>query len=504
MQLSEPTKRLWNRESLLACVFLMAISYFTVVHNFWNPPNLFWDENYHIASAQKYLNGVFFMEPHPPLGKLVIALGEKLVNMNPVDNQFIGTDYATNPPAGFSFLGYRLFPVLFAWLTVPLLFGIFLLLTRRSLWAMLLSFLYIFDNALMVHARSAMLESTMLFFGALSILAFLLAWEWKDNKKTFRNAALLFGAGFAGILATKAFGLILILFVPAMLWMLWPDWKKGLKFAGWASITFFVVYAAVWQTHFSLGTQVNPSLPDQGLYQASAEYETILKAGTTSSPASFRVMLRDSLNFVGHYQKGVPRLDLCKADENGSPWFFWPLGARTIDYRWETPDGHSYKYLYLVPNPVVWALGLLGVILSIILLVGSLFFPGASQELRYRNLMLIFLGFYVSYLAAVSTIDRVMYLYHYFLPLFFSFILFALVFMELQQFGKWKLHEERKTTILLVLGSLIFIGFQFFHAFTYYEPLNDEQFQRRNLLQLWDMKCVHCDRNSPLVVPRNS
>jgi hypothetical protein len=54
------------------------------------------------------------MEPHPPLGKLLIALGERVLHANSTDDQFIGVDYAHNPPADFSLAGYRLFPVLLA------------------------------------------------------------------------------------------------------------------------------------------------------------------------------------------------------------------------------------------------------------------------------------------------------------------------------------------------------------------------------------------------------
>lgn len=492
------SSRVFSKEGWLCCLFLMVLSYFTIVHNFWYPPNLFWDENYHIASAQKYLNGVFFMEPHPPLGKLMIALGEKITNMNPQDDQFIGTDYATNPPAGFSFFGYRLFPVLLAWLTVPLLFSIFLLLTRNALWATLLSFLYVFDNALIVHARSAMLESTMLFFGVLAILGALLAWEHRTHAKKFRNAALLFGLGFGGILATKAFGLIFILFYPVMAWWLWPDRRKFLSFLGWSALSFAVIYVGTWQTHFILSSRVNPSLPDQGYYQASEEYKDLLATGRNRSVFFFPTMLKDSLDFVGHYQRGVPHLDLCKADENGSPWFFWPFGGRTISYRWETPDGYSYRYLYLVPNPVTWTAGLAGVFLSAVLLLGSLFFAGAESRLKNPKLLLTFLGLYVAYMAAVSRIDRVMYLYHYFLPLLFSFILFSLVFMEIRQVGSWKFTDSRRSAFLMVFATLAFVGFQFFRAFTFYEPLTDTQFQLRNWVRIWDMKCVKCDRDSVL------
>ena len=152
----------WRARSAL--LFVIALSFLTYVHNFQNPQAFFWDENYHIASAQKYLTGTFFMEPHPPLGKLLIALGEKMLDRNAEDNQFITTDYAKDPPPGFDFTGYRLFPVLLAWLTAPLLFMSILVLSRHWLWSVLLTFPYVFDTALIVHSRGAMLDGIMLFF----------------------------------------------------------------------------------------------------------------------------------------------------------------------------------------------------------------------------------------------------------------------------------------------------------------------------------------------------
>lgn len=481
-------------------LFVIIAGFFMYVFNYQNPAALFWDENYHIASAQKYLNHVYFMEPHPPLGKLLIALGEKITNANPVDSQFIGTDYAQNPPAGFSFAGYRLFPVLLAWWTAPLLFVIFLLLTRRVVWALLFDFLYIFDNALIVHARSAMLESTMLFFASLTILAFLLLLEWKENKKGFLWASLLFGAAFGCLLATKAFGLILVLLVPLLCFKFWPNWRKMLWFVLPAFGSFLLFYCGIWQIHFSLGTTINPALPDNGYYQATADYKKILAAHQTSSPLSFRVMLRDSLAFVTHYEKGVPRLNLCKADENGSPWFYWPLGARSISYRWETPDGIGYKYLYLQSNPVIWLVSFAGVLMAALVLISSVVLP-VTQRPKNTFLIITFGALYVSFLIAVSTIDRVMYLYHYFLPLFFSFFLLALVWQEIDQIGRWKLTEERKTAILFGFGIAIFLGFQFFRPFSFYTTITDSAFKQRQWLRLWDLKCVHCEVDDPLVIP---
>lgn len=489
MPKSDQSLFMW--ETLFFLAFVLLISYFTYVFHYTEPQALYWDENYFIASAQKYLNGTFFMEPHPPLGKLLITLGEKIINANPIDNQFIGTDYASDLPEGFSFKGYRLFPVLLAWLSAPLVFLNFLLLTRRHLFALPLSFLYLFDNALIVHLRGTMLDSTMLFFVLLTTLAFLLLLEWEYIPRRFFGSSLLFGFALGATAVTKVLGLVVLLFLPALLYYFWPDWRKFLRFAATASIAFLIVYIGVWHTHFSLASTINPALPDGGYYQASKEYKQILAEGRNSSLLSFPIMLRDSWHFLSHYEAGVPRLDLCKADENGSPYFFWPFGARSINYRWETPDSEHYQYLYLQSNPIIWAVGLLGIVLSGSLLLCALF---TGLRLRQGFLLTTFLGMYIAYMLVMSQLDRVMYLYHYFIPLLLSFFLFGISLIEIRRFGRWMLDDQCKVFLLCGMGLLAFLSFQFYRPLTYYEPLTDAEMQRRSILPLWDLRCVNCEK----------
>ncbi|MBT5237019.1 phospholipid carrier-dependent glycosyltransferase [Candidatus Peregrinibacteria bacterium] len=490
---------------IIATVF----AFFTFVWNYTNPPYLYWDENYHVASAQKYLNNVYFMEPHPPLGKLLIAAGEKIFNANEVDDSFIGTDYAKELPADFSFKGYRFFPVMFAWFLAPLFYITFLYITRKPLWAFFLSFLYIFDNALITHSRAVMLDSTMLFFCmAMAVLYFVLL-DKKESRNAFPLCSLLFGICFAAAITTKALSLIMVLLIPLVIVHLRKDatgpftlklknfdWHKITQFVVLSASGFLIMYIAVWQAHFMIGTRVIDSLPDNGYYQASEEYQALLSNGQINFP----LMLKENLGFLAHYSKGVPKLNLCKADENGSPFFYWPLGARSINYRWETPDSHSYLYITLQSNPVVWGLALVSIFLAIVLLLGSWFIPGA-KKLTYNNEIRIWLGFWVAYMLAVSQIDRVMYLYHYFIPLLFSFILFGYVFMELKQMGALKLTEKRKNWMILVIGGLIFASFHFFRPLTYYEPINDDEFKRRMLFPLWELECVNCENQSLLADP---
>lgn len=499
----------FSNQSLLLGFLLTIFALFTFFWNYTNPPYLYWDENYHVASAQKYLNGVHFMEPHPPLGKMLIAAGEALIDANPgADADFIGTDYAKELPEDFSFKGYRFFPVLLGWLMAPLLYLIFLLITRKPLWAFFLSFLYVFDNALVTHSRAAMLDSTMLFFCVAMIALYFLLKEHRHNTNKFCLYSLLFGAAFAGAMTTKALALIMVLLIPVIILMLRTDSKnmfalrvpkfdmgKVGQFLSLSVGAFLVLYVVIWQVHFTIGTKVIDSLPDRGYYQASEEYKALVDSGKTNFP----IMLRDSLGFLPHYSKGVPTLNLCKHDENGSPFFFWPLGARSINYRWETPNGSYYKYITLQANPAVWWTVLAGLLMAFALLVGSFVIPGA--KLKYKNELMLWFGFWLSYMIAVSQIDRVMYLYHYFLPLLFSFIVFAYVMLELSQIGRFKLTDKRKGWLLLTLGVVIFAGFQFYRPLTYYEAIDDESFKQRMLFPLWDLRCVNCEDDRLIATP---
>jgi alanine racemase len=63
------------------CIFALLVAligFFTYFQNYQYPSKQFWDENYNIANAQKYIDRVVYMHSHPPLGKLFIALGEKI------------------------------------------------------------------------------------------------------------------------------------------------------------------------------------------------------------------------------------------------------------------------------------------------------------------------------------------------------------------------------------------------------------------------------------------
>ncbi|HLC76247.1 MAG TPA: phospholipid carrier-dependent glycosyltransferase [Candidatus Peribacterales bacterium] len=487
--------------SILCCVFVLLTSFFTYFFHYDQPQAPFWDENYYITDAERILNGVFFMQIHPPLGKLLIAAGEAIFDPNESDAQFLETEHAGEFPQDFSFVGYRFFPALLGWLTVPLFFLCLLLLTRNPLVATLLSFLIIFDNALLVHSRGAMLDAPLHFFFVLTCLLFLLLVHTKNRSKIFLWLSGGLGISIGLAVATKMNGAILFLFFPALLWHLRREWKSALATCVLSGSALLIAFMGVWYVHLSRMEIIRPALRDSGWYTASEEYKEILQQGAQRSLLAFPIMLRDHLQYAPFYNQGIPKLDLCKPDENGSPVFLWPFGVSTINYRWASAGENTYRYLYLVPNPAIWFVGLMGILLSAAFLLSPLF--GAKRSLyvdRERAFIgTVFLMIYMGYVATFSMMDRVHFLYSYFPALIISFLLFGIVFSSVRAIGSFHFTEERKTLVAMFLACLIFLCFQIYRPFTYYEPITNDAVKNRSILRLWNLHCVGCEKPSSIV-----
>ena len=484
---------------ILYSLIVLITSFFTYFKDYDYPPNVFWDENYHIASAQKYLTRIMFMEPHPPLGKLFVALGEYIIHPNdgitPVELfKFTQTDYISSFPAEYSFAGVRFFSALFAWLSAIVFFYIFYFISKNPHTSLLFSSLYLFENALIAQSRAAMLEGSHLFFILLAVLYFVYLVQ-KTSRKTLFNY-FVFGLLVGFTISIKATGAITIFLFPFLFAL---DQKERLT--KWTASKLFllrklvlnclffafgvvVIFGLTWYVHFSLGRVAT----NDKYYRASDEYRQIMDDDLVSDPKYFMIMLKDNLAYMKNYNKGVPKLDVCKEGENGSYPLLWSLGGKTINYRWNK-NGDSVKYLYLQSNPAIWFLGLVGIVLSLVLIIGKIVFKNPIKNKRLFYLMISFSSLYVIYMAIMLKIERVMYLYHYFIPLLFSLILSFLVFNYI--FEEKLANKSKKIYLCLIIMVIIIIGtHKFFSPFTYYEPLTTNQFKQRMWFNFWQLKPV--------------
>jgi len=486
-----------TRKNYLLILLVTLVAACTIGYQYTSPEQLYWDENYHIASSQKYLNGIFFMEPHPPLGKLLIAAGEALIDANADDTSFTTTDHGKSLPKEFSFAGYRLFPVIFSVLSVPLFFIFLVRLSGHPIVSFVLALALALDNAFVVHNRAAMLDGIQLFFMFGVLAGSICIYRRIEQAAPLKSLPYLAGLALGGAIATKATSPIVLPFLGILIVPLWKERSRLVKVSVQVAASAFALYLLTWLTHTTLGKRIEPSLPDRGFYQSSQETKQLITGGETASLRAFWPLLRDNLKFFSHYERGVPKLNMCNQNENGSTPLLWPIGGRAINYRWDKKDGAT-RYTYLVANPVVWAIGLFGLIASAALWISSIL--GRCEMPREWKLFAgALLLMWCSYMGVMVSLDRVMYLYHYLIPLSLTLALGAITIPQV------RLSAPRFTppaqAVHLVVAGAVFFAFRYYAPLTYGYPLTNQELASRALFDAWDLRCPDCDLTNHLARP---
>lgn len=458
------------------------------------PPHAFWDENYHITSAQRYLNGIGQLEPHPPLGIMLVALGEKLTGANAgldksrllVDKYINGDDI----PANFSFAGMRLMPSLFGALGALVFFGLMLELTGSRLIALCFSTLYLFENAWIVHFRAAHLDSFQMFFCIGTLWMFVRMWKQESALSWLQYAGMATLCGL-GIMIKVNAAVLLALF-PVIYFKDAGTRARGFNIgaqlghfglkAGVSVAAVLLVIAATFTAHALVGHEASGagSSGNTDREFMSQTYKDYLSHQRGLGPSTLLAITDDYFKFMDHDHKGVPKLDICKPGENGSHPLHWPIHDKTINYRWDSADGLT-RYVQLVGNQVSWYLGLAAVLLSFLTIANRRLFGIDAGSGRSYALIEVFTALYVLFMLLHLYLgaQRVLYLYHYFIGLLLSYVLLVLNWQNLCEFHKLRAGMRRLSALLMALA--IIASGMFFLPLSNHWPLTKAQCERRNI-----------------------
>lgn len=574
--LNKTTTYISENAFLFYSILVLIISFFTYFFGYQNPQAPFWDENFHIAASQKYLDNVFFVELHPPLGKLLIAAGEGIWNPNDPNSEavknnikneivietntpytdtpeqqelfrskqtkfadtianFNSSDYIKEFPKNYSFIGVRFFPALLSFLAGYLFFVLLYIFSKNAHLAFIFSSLYLFNNPLITHFRGAMLDGIQMFFILATLVYFAYLFVDKRGIKYWQYMILGLLVGLS--VSTKINSLILILLFPFLFivdnfdnfkdifksyqQILLDGFKGGINFV----LGIAIVFGIVQYLHLNLAKNI---LPEKGAYNGfslNEGYRKIVDQRSFENPLSVFSSTIGWWEYQTNYNKGVPKLDTTKPDENGSYPTNWIVGRKTISYRWDRfPVERQYhntykldeepgpttldqaanvapeekdkwvvvvKYLYLVANPAIWLISILGIIFGIALLLSWMVFGLKIKNYRLLSLIGFFVIMYSSYMISVLTVERVLYLYHYFVALMFALITAYLVF--LYRFEDLLTQPKKSKYLYFTLAFiyiLVFATFIFYAPFSYYLPLTTQEFQMRNWFSFWGMKSV--------------
>ncbi|KAI9746141.1 MAG: hypothetical protein M1818_000822 [Claussenomyces sp. TS43310] len=195
-------------------VALFFITLLAFITRFWgisHPNEVVFDEVHFGKFASYYLERTYFFDVHPPFGKLLFALMGWFVGY---DGHFlfenIGDSYIDNK---VPYVAFRSMPALLGALTVPVVFDI-MWESGYSLPACILaSGLVLFDNAHIGQTRLILLDATLVFAMACSLLCYIRFYKLRHQPfgRKWWKWLLLTGFSLSCVISTKYVGLFAFL-----------------------------------------------------------------------------------------------------------------------------------------------------------------------------------------------------------------------------------------------------------------------------------------------------
>jgi dolichyl-phosphate-mannose--protein O-mannosyl transferase len=369
----------WLAIDTVLIVVLMAIA---AALRFWNlnhPAELVFDEVHFVGQARHYLHGEFFLDPHPPLAKVIIAVGIKLFGDVPWAWR-IGVATMGTILSGVTYLlGRRMF--------------------RSRLAAAFAAIFILSDGFFLVDSRIAVIDIVYLTFAAISYLLmfrFIQTPEWRAR----RLLLVFLGISLGLCLGSK-------LYVPGVTFLL---------ATGFVAFTLARPEAA---------NAAPASTTERGQRIAGA----VLMLGGISAVFYIACFLPHyylgwwgGISDLFHYYKDVMWYEKSVSTAThpyASPWWSWPLMLRPVAYWQDFKDLGPVATIWGAGNPILWW----GVIPAMaITAVRAMERP----DLTRTFLVIAYLANYVIWIP----IGRILFLYHYMPSVFIGYLALASILAD--------------------------------------------------------------------------
>ncbi len=485
--ISSVTKWLRNKIDLVAPTFILLVSSVTHFIFFLKPNTIVFDEVYFISFAGNYSLGTYFFDTHPPLGKLIFFWFTNILGVHP--NSVVGNIGESIDP---SVLLLRIVPMV-AGIILPLVVYYMCRNLKLSVIASALAgLLMCLENSLIVHSRFVLMDSTLILFGFISLLLYVIYRNKVGNasdKNSLRANWTIFyliGSAIFIALATSVKWTGLFFIFPIIIFEIeraisnhsdLPKRSKSIaKSAFIYGTSILVIYMGFFAIHFSL-------LRHSGAGNDFMSPEFLSTLNDTPQHSDPSIIPE---KFFGKFFELNGRMfdannSLTTKHPYSSKFYTWPFMARPIFY-WEDPStkldrsgGHSR--IYLMGNPTIYWLGTISVVLLLVYLVIEWLKGNLSSVPRKRSLVFILIAFLSNFLPFIL-IGRVMFLYHYEAALIISIVAIA-YYIDL---------INKKTIKIMVTASIIILSlasFLYFSPLTYGTKMSEQGYNSRAWFSSW-------------------
>ncbi len=463
----------WVNRHHLAIILLLASA---VTHFAWlnYPAEVIFDEVHFGKFITAYCcTKERFFDIHPPHAKLLIAGTAYLLGYRGQHTfEHIGQPYGDVSPFALLFFPAAVGTIL------PLLVYILL---RRLKTSPPASFfggaLILFDNAVTVQTRIIALDGLLLAAILGSLFAYLSAdniirGEGKNHTKpqSKLTAWCLFFAsgGLAGLaVGSKFTGLVAGGLIVAILTVWCFRIKSSREILDWiraiclVSLGAVIVYTAGWALHFAILQK-----PGSGDAWRVPEWkEPIILSFYRETMAIQKIMYRANSGLTAKHH-------------DASPWWTWPLMETPVYYwQYNSSLGNPSRTgsIYFIGNPLLWWSVSSAFVVALLSFIWQTFsclrssssfaklrhnFGKLSRQPFIQCAWLPILGYFVAYVPLMS-VSRVLFLYHYLTPLFFSIIVVVIWLDSIHWFKTensiWR--QPRRYYIILGLFAIFFLLF---------------------------------------------
>jgi len=475
-------------------IFLGIFSFLTRFFNLSFPKKVVFDEAHFGLYATKYFSHQYYFDIHPPLGKMLLALAGFFGRIKPGFNFEINSSYGD-----FNFLALRFLPAFFGSLLVLLIYLFIKEMGFSRRIAFLSGFMVLFDNAFLIQSRLILLDIILVSFIFLSLYLFILSRKFPafSFKWYLYNIFLSLALSTAISIKWAGFGALAIVWF----FIIFEDRlfskpkKEILARLILIFITPFLIYFLIFALHFYLlplsckadcGTILERYLhPDK--YFLTNPTNALLYGNSPPAGNLLNKFIKANRLMLGS------NLGTSATFYYQSDWWSWPLMARPIQYFQES-QGEKTSFIYFIGNPIVWWLGVIGILGYFYLIIKNFLFKfklKIPQTLYSKNLLILVAG-YLAFMIPFSTIPRFMLMYHYLPALIFSIIIFSILFEVILEmlFGvspkeKFFFTSARANFLFIVLLIIILSGFLYFSPLSYGFPLTNEGFQNHMWLDSW-------------------
>lgn len=368
---------------------------------------MIFDEIYHARTAYEFIHGMSVYEwTHPPLGKLLIALGVLVFGMTP--------------------FGWRIVPALFGAAMLPVMFLLAKRIFQRRDMAFLAQALLALDTMHFTQTRIATVDVFIVFFilwmfyfMAVFLQKDLLHTPWRDLLPPLGACGIAFGLGVAskwtGLYAGA--GLALLYFAHLVSVGLSAGksgeaalfWKRAVGVCLFCIVFFILLPVCIYFLSYIPFFRYESSLrPDYGFSDA------------------VKTVLQQQESMYG-YHSSLTATHLCQSN-----WYEWPFTAKSVWFYYSAGE-NSISNISSTGSPAVWWIS---TVAMLCLLVEALFGRLRSASPMIRKAALFLLVGIGADLLPWTLVTRCTFQYHFFPTLPFMILSGVLLLQHLEERGE--------------------------------------------------------------------